>query len=78
MNLSMGLLEGEEEEEALHMKRRREPEMVAPEIQSALEELPLLLGCAQAATVNDHLTVVAKVPIKPFLSICSLLIQVLG
>lgn len=61
------------------MKRRRETELTASEIRSAVQELSALAavnggddGRNQPSTAERH------VPLKPFLSICSLLIQVLG
>ncbi|KAL1543727.1 glycolipid transfer protein 3-like [Salvia divinorum] len=64
------------------MKRRREVEMVASEIRSAIEEvslLPLNLKTDAAATADDSVPVQTSVhiPIKPFLSLCNLLVQVL-
>ncbi|KAL0438202.1 UNVERIFIED_CONTAM: Glycolipid transfer protein 3 [Sesamum latifolium] len=64
------------------MKRRREAEMVASEIRSAIEELSLLavnLKTGGGAAADDHVhdQTSAHVPIKPFLSLCNLLIQVL-
>ncbi|XP_057795536.1 glycolipid transfer protein 3-like isoform X2 [Salvia miltiorrhiza] len=76
------------------MKRRREFEMVASEIRSAIEEVSLLvvnLKTGAAAAVDDAVPNTAPVPIpapvpvqtsvhiqiKPFLSLCNLLVQVL-
>ncbi|KAI3460500.1 hypothetical protein Pfo_017163 [Paulownia fortunei] len=63
------------------MKRRREAKMVSSEIRSAIEELSSLLAVnlktCGAASAGDHHLKTAQVPIKPFLSLCNLLIQVL-
>ncbi|XP_075517149.1 glycolipid transfer protein 3-like isoform X1 [Primulina tabacum] len=68
------------------MKRRREAEMVASEMRSAIEQLSQMEAhrrttldtSGSAGGVDcDQLTATAQVPIKPFLSLCNLLIQVL-
>ncbi|XP_042031803.1 glycolipid transfer protein 3-like [Salvia splendens] len=74
------------------MKRRRELEMVTSEIRSAIEELSLLpVNLKTAASPPDSVPVPVPVPapvhvpvqinvhipIKPFLSLCNLLVQVL-
>lgn len=65
------------------MKRRRESE-VSSELRSALQELTLMAenlkagDAASATATGDQLVLTAKVPLKPFLSLCKVLIQVLG
>ncbi|XP_073134713.1 glycolipid transfer protein 3-like [Henckelia pumila] len=68
------------------MKRRREAEVVASEIRSAIEQLSQMEVHRRTASGTsgsaggvdgDQLTATAQVPIKPFLSLCNLLIQVL-
>ncbi|PIN03646.1 Glycolipid transfer protein [Handroanthus impetiginosus] len=66
------------------MKRKRETtEMVASEIRSAIEELSLWAvnlksdGTAAVDGGDVHNLTNAHVPIKPFLSLCNLLVQVL-
>lgn len=63
----------------MKMKRKsREVEMGSSEIRSAIEELSNLVVLKIKPSADDGEDVVAHVvPIKPFLSICSLLIQVL-
>ncbi|XP_042023584.1 glycolipid transfer protein 3-like [Salvia splendens] len=67
------------------MKRRREVEMVASEIRSAIDEVSLLAAnlktdaAQDAVPVSDSVPVQksVQIPIKPFLSLCDLLVQVL-
>ncbi|XP_047983637.1 glycolipid transfer protein 3-like [Salvia hispanica] len=70
------------------MKRRREVEMVASEIRSAIDEVSLLVANLKTAAsdhavplpVSDSVAPVhtsVQIPIKPFLSLCDLLVQVL-
>ncbi|KAL3840082.1 hypothetical protein ACJIZ3_024673 [Penstemon smallii] len=68
------------------MKRRREgDELATSEIGSAIEELSLMVMVVNnnnnikstAAAGPDHHLSTAQVPIKPFLSLCNFLIQIL-
>lgn len=63
------------------MKRRREVEMAASEIRSAIDEVSLLAANLKTAAAAHDAVPVQKsvqIPIKPFLSLCDLLVQVLG
>lgn len=76
---------GRENRNIKKMKRKREAEVVLSEISSAIEELSLVSvnlktgGAAvpTAAAADDDKLEAARIPIKPFLSLCNLLIQVL-
>lgn len=57
------------------MKRKRDEEKVVSEIRSAIEELSTL---AKLKPKNGHNPGAAQIPTVPFLSICDLVIQVLG
>ncbi|MBA0720967.1 hypothetical protein Golax_008558 [Gossypium laxum] len=57
------------------MKRKREMEGKS-EIRSAIEELSMLVK-AQPATVGDSNLDDAPIPTKPFLHVCTLILQVL-
>ncbi|XP_073304939.1 glycolipid transfer protein 3-like [Primulina huaijiensis] len=70
--------------EETEMKRRREAEMASSEIRSAIEELSLMAvnlkndGGTASSSGSDQLPpTVHQIPMKPFLSLCNLLIQVL-
>lgn len=60
------------------MKRKREVEMASSEIRSAIEELSLLSVNLKTEGTADQDHTDAHIPIKPFLSLCNLVVQVLG
>ncbi|XP_027093150.1 glycolipid transfer protein 3 isoform X1 [Coffea arabica] len=59
------------------MKRRRELEM-GSEIRSAIDELSMVVLKVKPAGGPEQHSTCAYIPTKPFLSVCNLLLQVLG